>query len=244
MNIKKITAFAAAAIMAAGICTGVPVGTENVSPLAITAEAADSESYKPTLTMYDDNTVDVTWDAVDGAYYYRIYIDLCEQDGRTVDSSYVDVAPGAKKDFKSGENSVKAIPERKYTVDLSAMPRFGGVAICVAPVDKNNKIMETSGYAIADYWSEIHKRSAAATSSKVAAPTGFKATKTNSSITLSWGAVEGADMYRVYMYNEKTGKYEKYKDVKSAKCAITGLSANTKYKFKVTAYDKVDGKYV
>ncbi|MCM1329767.1 MAG: fibronectin type III domain-containing protein [Ruminococcus sp.] len=75
-------------------------------------------------------------------------------------------------------------------------------------------------------------------------PTNFKASKTTNSVTLSWGAVEGADMYRVYKYNEKTGKYEKYKDVKSAKCAITGLSANTKYKFKVTAYDKVDGKYV
>lgn len=40
-------------------------------------------------------------------------------------------------------------------------------------------------------------------------------------------------MYRVYKYNDKTGKYEKYKDVTSAKCTVSGLSANTKYKFKM-----------
>lgn len=43
MNLKKIAAFAAAAVMAAGICTGVPVGTESVSPLAVTAEAASKD---------------------------------------------------------------------------------------------------------------------------------------------------------------------------------------------------------
>lgn len=42
MNLKKLTAIAAAVVMAAGICAGVPTGTENGSPLAITAEAADN----------------------------------------------------------------------------------------------------------------------------------------------------------------------------------------------------------
>lgn len=43
MNMKKIIAVAAAAIMAAGVCTGLPTGTENIPALAITAEAADSD---------------------------------------------------------------------------------------------------------------------------------------------------------------------------------------------------------
>ncbi len=81
-------------------------------------------------------------------------------------------------------------------------------------------------------------------SAKSAAPANFKASKTNNSITLKWDKADGADMYRVYKYNEKTGKYEKYKDVKSEKCTISGLSANTKYKFKVASYDEVNGKYV
>ncbi|MDE5859278.1 MAG: fibronectin type III domain-containing protein, partial [Oscillospiraceae bacterium] len=60
----------------------------------------------------------------------------------------------------------------------------------------------------------------------------------------SWDKAAGADMYRVYMYNAKTKKYEKYKDVKSPKCKISGLKAGTKYKFKVVSYDKnAKGKY-
>lgn len=86
--------------------------------------------------------------------------------------------------------------------------------------------------------------SSSSISATVPAPTDFKASKTNNSVTLSWDKVSGADLYRVYKYNEKAQKYEKYKDVTSAKCTISGLSANTKYQFKVTAYDKVNGKYV
>lgn len=78
-----------------------------------------------------------------------------------------------------------------------------------------------------------------------AAPSNIKASKTTNSVTLSWDKASGADMYRVYKYNDKTGKYEKYKDVKSAKCTVSGLKAGTKYKFKVVAYSKNnDGKYV
>lgn len=86
--------------------------------------------------------------------------------------------------------------------------------------------------------------SSSSSSSKLAAPTGFKASKSQTKITLSWDAVEGADGYVVYMYNEKTGKYESYKSVKNAKCTISGLKKNTKYKFKVAALVKKDGKYV
>ncbi|MCM1381349.1 MAG: leucine-rich repeat domain-containing protein, partial [Muribaculaceae bacterium] len=43
MNLKKITAIAAAAVMAAGICTGAPMGTANEPITAITAEAASSD---------------------------------------------------------------------------------------------------------------------------------------------------------------------------------------------------------
>lgn len=87
--------------------------------------------------------------------------------------------------------------------------------------------------------------SSSASGGSSAAPSNIKASKTADSITLTWDSASGADMYRVYMYNDKTEKYEKYKDVKSAKCTVSGLKAGTKYKFKVTAYSKnKDGKYV
>lgn len=100
----------------------------------------------------------------------------------------------------------------------------------------------------AEKWAKENKVKyvyAGSSSGKAGAPANIKASKTNNSVTLTWDAADGADMYRVYKYNEKTGKYEKYKDVKSAKCTIKGLSANTKYKFKVASYSKnKDGKYV
>ncbi|MCM1523216.1 MAG: fibronectin type III domain-containing protein [Ruminococcus sp.] len=82
------------------------------------------------------------------------------------------------------------------------------------------------------------------TSAGSAAPANFKASKTANSVTLSWDACQGAGLYRVYLYNSETKKYEKYKDVKTASCKIEGLKAKTKYSFKVAAYEKKDGKYV
>lgn len=80
---------------------------------------------------------------------------------------------------------------------------------------------------------------------KLKAPTDFKASTSQTKIVLKWNAVKGADAYRVYMYNAKTGKYEKYKTVSSAQCSITGLKKNTKYKFIVTPLTKnSSGKYV
>ena len=73
----------------------------------------------------------------------------------------------------------------------------------------------------------------AASSTKLAAPTGVKATKTSNSVKLSWKAVSGAGGYRVYMYNASTKKYEKYKDVTGTTCTVKGLKASTTYKFKV-----------
>lgn len=72
----------------------------------------------------------------------------------------------------------------------------------------------------------------------------LKASKTaKNSVTLSWDEENGASAYRVYKYNAKTKKYEKYKDVTSTTCKVTGLSSKTKYKFKVTALKKSGKSY-
>lgn len=79
---------------------------------------------------------------------------------------------------------------------------------------------------------------------KLASPENIKASaKTKNSITLKWDKVSGADGYNVYLYNSATGKYEKYKTVTSASCTVKGLKKNTKYRFRVSALDKVNGKY-
>ena len=348
MNMKKLTAIAAAMIIAAGICTGVPMGTGNSSPLAVTAsantvsddypkafadenhipasfsaiggngtvdvkwdavngaksyevsltqkdgnkniqvdsktvtatsckfeklsagtyyiliqpdnaeagvmldnitvtastKAANTESYTCDVKLYDDKTADVTWKELDGAYFYLIYTGIADEWDNVISEDYVYVSTTAKKDFKLDDITVKAISEARYTIDISAMPKNGYAFIYVAPGDKNSKSMaNVDGVYTKNL--KVNKRSASSSSSKTAAPANFKASKTKNSVTLTWDKADGADMYRVYKYNDKTGKYEKYKDVKSAKCTVSGLKAGTKYKFKVVSYSKnKDGKYV
>lgn len=94
-------------------------------------------------------------------------------------------------------------------------------------------------------YAEAPSKSGSSSSSggTLAAPTGIKASKTSSRITLSWDAVKGADAYRIYMYDPSTGEYEEYKDVSDTKCTVSGLKSGTAYKFKIAALKKSNGKY-
>lgn len=85
----------------------------------------------------------------------------------------------------------------------------------------------------------------AAKSETLAAPKNLKVSKkTDSSVTLKWSKVEGADKYAVYQYNSKTKKYVKIKSVSKTSYTVTGLDSDTKYQFKVAALVKgKDGKY-
>jgi len=115
-------------------------------------------------------------------------------------------------------------------IDPSAFDDCGDFTMTVIPGSYAEKYCRENGF-LYEY-------------GKLPAPTGFKAKKTASSITLTWDAVDGADAYRVYLYNSKTGKYERYKTVSSAKCTIKDLNSGTKYKIKVVALQKQDnGKY-
>lgn len=83
----------------------------------------------------------------------------------------------------------------------------------------------------------------APTVKKLAAPTGIKGTASSDKIVLTWNKVDGAEGYRIYKYDEKTGKYLKYKDVKNEKCTVKGLKASTKYKFKIYALVSEKGEF-
>lgn len=51
------------------------------------------------------------------------------------------------------------------------------------------------------------------TAEKLAAPTGIKASVSETKIKLTWNEVDGADGYNVYKYNSSSDEYEKYKCV-------------------------------
>lgn len=63
-------------------------------------------------------------------------------------------------------------------------------------------------------------------------------TQTTDTIKLSWKKVTGADGYRVYQYNSKTGKYKTLKTLTGTSYTVKNLKAGTSYKFAVKAYTK------
>lgn len=65
---------------------------------------------------------------------------------------------------------------------------------------------------------------------------------TADSITLSWGKVETAKGYRIFMY--QGGKWKAIKTTTSRSYTVTGLEASKKYIFRIRAYKKVDGATV
>ncbi len=84
------------------------------------------------------------------------------------------------------------------------------------------------------------------TATKPAAVTQISAAQTDSSITLSWKGVDGANAYRVYRYNEETNSYKSVAYVKdTTSCEVKKLSAGTAYRFKIRAYMNIEsGEYI
>ena len=62
---------------------------------------------------------------------------------------------------------------------------------------------------------------------------------------LTWKAAENANGYRVFLYDTKTKQFVRKASVTSLETKITGLTANTEYKFAVQAYYKTSsGKVI
>ena len=65
--------------------------------------------------------------------------------------------------------------------------------------------------------------------------------------TLSWKKVSKAKGYRIYVYNTKTKKYTKLATVSknsTVSYKLKGLKGGSTYKYKVRAYNKVNGKLI
>ncbi|MCM1060855.1 MAG: fibronectin type III domain-containing protein [Eubacterium sp.] len=264
---KIIAAIATASVMATGICTGVPMGTGNEPIMAITAEAANTK-LDLKLTAYDDGTADLTWNEVDGAYFY--VIEACYERkpeysaGTPATSPYYDikcaVAVGAKEDFKTKVDfwgtdflidvDVKAIPSAKYTDELPDIEHYNGYKI--AAIDKNGKIIGEFSEGVTTLDAKIYSRSSSTSSTagtkqsttKVKTTT-VKFTKSVGSeqFTIKWNKFGSADAYGIYLYNASTQKYEYHKTVTGTQYTFKNLKKGTKYSFYVAALEKKNGKY-
>ena len=72
-----------------------------------------------------------------------------------------------------------------------------------------------------------------------------KYSSTKTAVRISWGKVTKASGYRVYIYDRTSKTWEKFKTIRgraTTNCRINGLKPGTKYKFRVRAYRKLNGK--
>ena len=116
--------------------------------------------------------------------------------------------------------------------------------------DKTLSLGETAQYKVRAYTTASSKTYYGAYSSvlkvTVAKPGSvpkLSATSAEKYITLTWTKAENANGYKVYLFDSKTGKFAEKASVTALTAKITGLTANTEYKFAVKAYFKnTDGK--
>ena len=66
--------------------------------------------------------------------------------------------------------------------------------------------------------------------------------QTNNSIFLKWDKVKRATGYKVYVYNNSTGKYDYKQSSSKNSIKLTGMNDGKKYKIRVRAYKKLNNK--
>jgi fibronectin type 3 domain-containing protein len=76
---------------------------------------------------------------------------------------------------------------------------------------------------------------------KPLAPTMKTVTAANSSVTVNWNAVAGANGYKVYSYNPTTKAYTEIAGTAGTSYTQTGRAANTTYAYAVRSYQTVGG---
>lgn len=125
---------------------------------------------------------------------------------------------------------IDAYKKSKYTGKMTFMPNYDDYKF-----DIKESIIKSAKKTVTSIINRIEN---------LPAPDNIYYTVKNNSVKLKWDVVEKANGYRVYMYNNKTKKYETYKSVTTTYCNINELNNNTTYKFKIAALIKKNGKYI
>jgi hypothetical protein len=211
-------------------------------------DAEDYVSYAYGKTSTEATPVFVWYSSYTGLYY-RTKPDAVEA-SKNSDSYVKDVSADSKtkKEVKTSETASDSYlwystsTKLYYQTKDDAMSQSGNNAAYVIKVDPDKVNTSTKNNTSTDT-----KTAAAVTTdanAKLPAPENIVYTAKSDSITLKWDAVDGAEAYRIYMYNRETKKLEKYKNVSKTTCKVKDLTADTKYIFKIAAIDKVNDKYV
>ena len=163
----------------------------------------------PTIyTTVTDSTVKISWDKVSGATKYIVY-------RKMTDGTY----------NKLGETT-----STSYLLERKSSWTSGTISYCVRAVKQTSSKTYYSSYSNVS----VAKFTFPATV-KVKS---YKAVNSQN-IKLTWAKASNAEGYRVYIYDTSKKKWVSLKTLSGASntsYTITGLTANTSYKFKVKAY--------
>lgn len=116
--------------------------------------------------------------------------------------------------------------------------RILGVALCA--------VMTFSAVSVPTHaeGTSVISVATAQTSKKLAAPKVSIKSTDESSVKLSWNAIDGANKYQIYYSAKKDGTYKKYTTTAKTTATVKDLKAGTTYYFKVRAIAEINGETV
>lgn len=180
------------------------------------AEYISSAAPKVTAEPDVDNIV-LKWNKIVGADAYRIYI----SDGGNYREYKTTVAAMCTV---SGLESGKSYKFKVAAMVSLSRKKYSEVACSeeISAVTNEKKV--------------YNKKSVAPSAPKVTAKAD------SDSVVLEWKRVNGADAYRVYIFDSGKNEYVQYKVVTGRSCTVTGLKGGAEYKFKVVSLYSPTGR--
>ncbi len=215
MKRTKITAVILAAIMA---FSGTPAVMESLTTVSYAASARISAPSGIKAAKKTKSSITLTWKKVSGASAYRVFI-----------------YKSSKKKF------VKYKDVSSTTCKVTGLSSGSSYKFKIASLKKSGK-----NYTVQGISSVVTAKTKTSSSSSklLSAPKNIRGEERVASVILTWSSVKGASAYKVYKYNPSSKKYETYKTVLETRCAVEGLTEDTKYKFKVATLVIKGGAYI
>lgn len=180
------------------------------------AEYISSAAPKVTAEPDVDKIV-LKWNKISGADAYRIYI----SDG------------GSYREYKTTAAAMCTVSGlesgKKYKFKVASMVSLNGkkYSEVACSEELSAETNEKKAY---------NKKAAAPSAPKVTAKAG------SDSVVLEWKRVNGADAYRIYIFDKSKNEYVQYDVVTGRSCTVTGLKGGEEYKFKVVSLYSPTGR--
>lgn len=172
----------------------------------------------PKITSESDvDSIALHWNKIVGADAYRVYI----YKGKSF------------KEYKSTLSTMCTIDGlesgKSYKFKVAALVFLDGI--------KYSEVTVSDEISVTTKSQKVYEKK----SSAPKAPN-VTANADSNSVTLEWKRVNGADAYRIYIFDGTKNEYVKYAVVTKRSCTVTGLRGGSEYKFKVVSLYSPTGR--